>query len=115
MTVRFGSALLVAMAATILLGGCATRWYKAGATRAQFEETLSACQIEASRAVPPDMRYTIEPGTGYHSEECGPFGCSGYSTYTPPSQSAYDANAGVRAQYVRACLYRHGWSTNPGK
>jgi uncharacterized protein YceK len=114
-SVRWPARVLIGLLLTVALAGCATRWYKPGATEAEFEETLSACQVSAEKAVPPDIRYTINPGSRYVTRRCDDYGCSDYATYTPPTQTAYDANAGVRAQYVRACMFRHGWTTRaPG-
>lgn len=94
------------------LSACATPWHKPGGTKAEFEQTLSACQLEAQRAVPPAVAYYVSPESSYSAKSCDDHDrrCAEFSTDTPSAMTPYDANAPEREQYVRACLFKHGWT-----
>lgn len=94
------------------LTACAAPWHKPGGTKAEFEETLGACEAQAQRAVPTVTAYYVSPGSSFISQNCDHDRdrCATYSAVTPPSVNSYDANAAERNQYVRACLFKHGWT-----
>ena len=103
----------------VLLGSCAPRlvWVKPGATDADFPVTKGQCLAAAYSQVPAAMS-VMTLGSGYQAPmftNCTGFGnfanCTttgGY--YTPPAQVPYDANAGVRNQVFKGCMYNEGWS-----
>ncbi|MGE4526950.1 MAG: hypothetical protein AB7D00_01170 [Rhodospirillaceae bacterium] len=101
---------LILVAAAAALSGCATPWHKPGGTQAEFEQVLSACQIEAQQAVPVATAYRMTPGRTHTTSKCKDNKCTETTTYAPPTMTPYDTNEGMRAQYQRACLFRHGWS-----
>lgn len=102
--------------AAVMLSGCATPWHKPGGTQAEFEQTLNGCGMESQQAVPELISYAMVPGSSYRTMSCNKHNqCSEYSTFTPPTLAPYDRNASARAQYVRACLYRNGWSDQDEK
>lgn len=116
MSHRRGGLLLLCGAALVLgLSGCAAEWHKPGGTQAEFEQTLSACQLEAQHAVPVVTAYRMVPGHSRTTSKCKDNKCTESTTYAPPSTVAYDSNEGVRAQYLRACLFRSGWSDEEEK
>jgi len=101
---------LIVIAAAVVLSGCANPWHKPGGTQAELEQVVSACQIEAQQAVPAAIAYRLTPGRTHTTSKCKNDKCSETTTYTPPAMTPYDTNAGMRAQYERACMFRHGWS-----
>ncbi|WP_337997807.1 hypothetical protein [Oleispirillum naphthae] len=106
---------LILVASAAVLSGCANPWHKPGATQAEFEQTLSVCQLEAQHAVPAVMAYRMTPGRTHTTSKCKDNKCTETTTYSPPAMTAYDSNDGVRAQYLRACLFRSGWSDEEEK
>lgn len=101
---------LIASLLAAALAACASQWHKAGGTQGEYEQTLSACQLEAQRAVPAAPEYAVAAGTSYTTTKCKDNACTEYSTFIPSSINSYDANTDQRDQYVRACLFRNGWS-----
>lgn len=103
------------IALCMALSGCAAPWHKAGATQAEFEQTLSSCQLEAQHKVPAIIAYRMIPGRTVTSSSCKHDHCTEETTYQPPTMTPYDQNEGMREQYERACLFRHGWSDEEQK
>lgn len=100
--------LIILCAAAV--SACAAPWHKPGGTKAEFDETLSACQLEAQHAVPVALAYAVAAGSSFSASNCKGGHCAEYSSYIPPTINSYDANTGQRDQYVWACLFRNGWS-----
>lgn len=112
---KFGVAL-ASIALCLAVSGCAAPWHKPGASQSEFEQTLSACQMEAQRAVPAVIAYRMSPGHSYTTNHCDKHDrCTEETTYQPPTMTPYDQNEGMRNQHLRACLFRHGWSDEEQK
>ncbi|MDO9435237.1 hypothetical protein [Hydrogenophaga sp.] len=118
-----------ALAIVVLLAGCAQyRWQKAGASNADFNRDMYACEMQAARTFPP---YYIqrEVRAGYMVPSTTR--CSGSNTtqgsgnavvnntnsictttpgrYVPPVIQDLDANATKRSDATTSCLYASGY------
>lgn len=100
----------------LLLGGCAQRWAKPGASEADFKLARMRCDAAGYQRLPPDLRW-MQVSAGYFSpgyRNCwksrGQRQCS-YSPghYVPPSFGHVDLNAGARSRFMNACLIEDGW------
>jgi hypothetical protein len=104
---------------SLALGGCAGQdvWVKPGATVGDFEVSKGRCLAGAYSQVPA-AQTVASFGTGYQAPlvtNCSAFGAFVNCTttggqYTPPPSFSYDANAGVRSQVFKGCMYSDGWS-----
>jgi hypothetical protein len=117
MVVKTQNRILV-ISASIVLASCAQAvWVKPGATSADFEVTKGHCLAAAYSQVPAAPSVATL-GSGYQSPlvtNCSGFGNSAScittgGQYTPPVSVPYDANAGVRNEVFRGCMYGEGWS-----
>jgi hypothetical protein len=103
----------------LALAGCASPavWVKPGATEADFEVAKGRCLAGAYSQVPAAPSVTTF-GSGYQAPSftnCSAMGNFANCTttggqYTPPAIVFYDANAGVRTQVFKGCMYGEGWS-----
>jgi hypothetical protein len=102
----------------ITLASCGqSLWVKPGGTTAEFEVAKGRCLAAAYSQVPSAPAVaTFDPG--YQSPlvtNCSTFGNT-VSCITPggqymrPLAVPYDANAGVRNEVFRGCMYGDGWS-----
>src|SRR5882672_7408301 len=90
--------LMVLIAAVSLMTGCASAWYKSGATQEDFYRDNNRCIAEANSTYPP--LFTQANQTCYKI---------GYSTQCD-TYAGMDNNAISRAIYSSQCLKSHGWS-----
>jgi hypothetical protein len=113
-----GAFRLAAPALLVLLTGCSqTVWVKTGAPAADFEPTMEQC-LSAAYLQAPTARVVANLGSGVVSPSfttCSGPGISGSCVtsrgqFTRPLSVPYDANARVRTQIFRQCMYAAGWS-----
>jgi hypothetical protein len=109
-------ASLLLLFAVAMLGGCAQRWEKPGASEADFKIARMRCDAAGHRDLPPDLRW-MQISAGYFSpgyRQCwksrGRRQCSyspGY--YVPPRFGHVDLNVGARDRFMTTCLLDDGW------
>jgi hypothetical protein len=117
MTLTFSSRLLAVAACGALLAGCATHWYKAGATKADFDADKTHCVAEAYQSAPTHT-VPVTIGSGYtepaYTTCTGGYGTANCVTtggnYVPPTTIPMDANMPARRATFNACMYDRGWS-----
>jgi hypothetical protein len=107
------------LAVLLPLAACAKPdvWMKPGASAGDFEVSKGRCMAAGYLQVPAAPA-VASFGTGYQAPmftNCSAFGNLANCTttggqYTPPPSFSYDANAGVRAQVFKGCMYGEGWS-----
>jgi hypothetical protein len=108
-----------ALIGALALASCASSavWVKPGATDADFQIAKGHCLAGAYSEVPAAPSVATF-GSGYQTPSltnCSAFGNFANCTttggqYTPPARVSYDANAGVRTQVFKGCMYGEGWS-----
>src|SRR3954453_1345173 len=101
----------LAMCLALSLTGCNQYWAKPGATPAEFDATMTACEAWAYRLFPLMMEQ-VQLSPGYttplstvcepqgHRVSCYPTG----GTYVPPDYGSVDRNGRAREYAVSACL-----------
>ncbi len=118
-----------ALAIVVLTAGCAQyRWQKAGASEADFNRDMYACEMQAARTFPP---YFIQREVKAGYTQPSTTRCSGTnstqgsgnnvvnntnsictttpSRYVPPVIQNVDANASQRSDATTSCLYANGY------
>jgi hypothetical protein len=115
---RFTGISWLAAPALLILAGCSqTVWVKTGTTAADFEPTMERCLSDAYLQA-PTAPAVANIGSGVVSPSfttCSGQGFSGSCVtsrgqFTRPLSVPYDANARVRTQIFRQCMYAAGWS-----
>jgi hypothetical protein len=117
-TAAHAARTLLLLSIAVVLSACTQDvWVKSGATVADFEVAKGRC-LAASYGSVPSAREIIPLGTGYTTPmntNCMAMGYSASCTttggqYVPPPMMTVDANAGVRTQVFRGCMYSDGWA-----
>lgn len=102
---------------SLALTGCVQMvWVKLGATTTDFQVAKGRC-LAASYSSVPSAPAVATFGSGYVSPVITNCSGIGYSVncittggqYTPPVSIPYDANARVRAEVFKSCMYADGW------
>jgi hypothetical protein len=99
-----------------LLGGCAERWVRPGATEAEGDAANAACTSRAEFAVPPVLEWRIvEHARIERDRQCwrGEHGreyCRVRERWRPARWGQVDVNAGVRDGWRRQCLAAQGFT-----
>ncbi len=115
--------IVVSIMVGMLLSGCGPKWFKPGATDIDLRMDQVRCEQEALSKLGKD-EVTIETRPGYTTPST--MSCSGGASgipgqvqmncsgdqgkYVPPATVTFDTVSGMRAEYVRSCLQRAGWS-----
>jgi hypothetical protein len=108
--------LAVCVLASMLLSGCAERWQKPGATKADFQVMKSACENRSLSRFPVAIRQ-MQTEEGHMDPMATKCTGSGLSTkcfssggrYVPPKFVPVDDNRGARDQDMRRCYFENGW------
>ncbi|HME20085.1 MAG TPA: hypothetical protein VKI44_01745 [Acetobacteraceae bacterium] len=112
------SVLRLFVPALLILTGCSqTVWVKAGATEADSQVAVERC-LSAAYLQAPSAPAVATIGSDVVSPSfttCSGLGFSGSCVtsrgqYTRPLTVRYDANARMRTQVFRQCMYAAGWS-----
>lgn len=97
-----------------LLAGCAplSLYYKQGAPVQRLNAELGACTQEGLREIPVDTDTRFIPGQQTPQTFCDAAGqCQTiWVKITPDRVETYDANEGLREDYVQACMARRGYA-----
>lgn len=100
----------------LLLGGCAQRWAKPGASEADFRVASMRCAAEGHRRLPPDLRWVqlsaghFAPGHRWCWKAHGQRRCDYVpGHYVPPRFGHVDINVAPRDSFFSACLVDDGW------
>jgi len=110
--------LLLCLSLTALLSGCATTWYKEGATQSDFEHDKALCTVNAYRRFPVSNvstavgQATTTPILTSCQNSFGTTNCTTTGGQVQPAPTiTRDANAGARGAAFDACMYEQGYST----
>ena len=96
-----------------VLAGCTplSLFYKEGAPVQRLNADLGACKQQGLREVPVDQDTRYIPGQEAPRTICDAAGVchTVWVQITPDRIETYDANEGLRADYVEACMARRGY------
>lgn len=105
---------VIVLISCLLVGACSQpAWVKNGASIESTERTLTSCEADALRALPPNMITSISSTTATGNTNCKPGKHHGSRKKDKLVGTTYynsrDANEGARTVLVRDCMYKGGW------
>jgi hypothetical protein len=107
-------ALTLALALSACAPGTTTYAYRANTAPAQADRDSFQCQVEATRTIPVNTQVRQRPGYWIPPRTiCDRDGKNCYvepSEWIPGEVYSYDANAGLRTEYIRRCLAGRGYT-----
>lgn len=86
-------------------------FHKPGASPAELQRNLTACEVSALREVPRDLRTRFIPAQYSSFPQCNAFGhCFPRTRLIQPARTeSYDANAPLRARVTEQCMAQAGY------